>query len=93
MNKSEQYVLAKPLELKDIVYNDMGEPPEYHFAQADASEHELISVGGDYVQSVFVPLSVREQQIRDIIEESTSGEADPQWIENIVAAILGIEGK
>ncbi len=56
MTDKQLFVLREPLELIDIVYNDMGEPPEYLFRRLDGSEHEIVGCGGDYVQQVFKPV-------------------------------------
>jgi hypothetical protein len=65
------YKLKAPLELRDIVRNDMGEPAEYLFARPDGSEHELIGCGEDYVKRVFEPLDVESltTQLETILEE------------------------
>lgn len=69
------FVLCEPLELIDIVYNDMGEPPEYLFRRVDGSEHEIIGCGGDYVQMLFKQCEVVDddlhQQIRQLLDDLT----------------------
>lgn len=65
------FQLRKPLELVDIVRNDMGEPADYLFRRTDGSEHEVISCGEDYVQRVFVPVGSVDnlkQQIEQLLQ-------------------------
>lgn len=66
------FQLRKPLELIDIVRNDMGEPADYLFRRTDGSEHEIISCGEDYVQRVFAPLDVSsiEKQLATKFEDA-----------------------
>lgn len=69
MTDQPLFQLRKPLELVDIVRNDMGEPASYLFRRTDGSEHELVSCGEDYVQRVFVP--VDEVEVTRQLETQT----------------------
>lgn len=98
-----KYILKDPLHLIDIIYNDMGDPPEYLFARHDASEHEVIGCGGDYVKRVFEPLDVESLQtqlkmlLRDIYFEGKNDALDdqtvtPDWFNQPIAEILAVFG-